>query len=179
MFVSQIHHAETHDRRWIIRRLACWAVFAPLALAGCKSEAKRESESSKPGAPQLIAEKYRHLEGLVVDAKLLELSETLIDCKDLDLERRNKDGLRLLDVAASRNQPLSAAALVVAGSNIWAVDRNGDSVMHFAARANAAETIVELKRFAPNLKAQNKRGLTAADVAEQSRFFACVTLLKG
>ncbi len=159
----------------MIRRLACWAALA--AIVGCKSEPKNDVPPPDP-----VAEQYRQLEKLTVDAKLQELSEKLTDLVaepgGFDLERRNQNGMRLLDLAASRNQPLAAAAIVVAGSNIWAVDKNGDSVMHFAARANAAAAIAELKRFVPNLKKRNKKGQTPADLAQSYNFFDCAVLLQ-
>lgn len=166
----------------MFRRLACWAALAALApLAAC-SEPKDKSEQNGVPPPDPVAEQYRKLEKLVVDAKLPELSEQLTelvsDPAGFDLERRNKDGLRLLDLAASRNQPLAAAAIVVAGSNVWAVDKNGDSVMHFAARANAPQAIEELKRFVPNLRKRNKQGLTPSDLAQRLNFFECAVLLQ-
>jgi ankyrin repeat protein len=122
---------------------------------------------------------YQRLEELAYNKSMPDLFDELKIAGEahLDLDHRNADGLRPLDLAAGQDQGDAAAAFVVAGSNINAADTAGDTVMHIAARHHALHVLKELRRFMPDLSLRNKDGQTPADLAQQMGDNAAVTLL--
>jgi ankyrin repeat protein len=152
--------AASHRRSPLM--LACLTIV--VVLGGC------ETEKPDPVRPRL--------ESLAYDAALPELQQAMEAAGLQEIDRRDDQGKRLLEIAAERNQPMAAAALVSAGSSIWAVDGNGDTVMHYAVRARATQVISELTRFMPNLKLRNKDGLTPAALADKIGFSEGARLLR-
>jgi hypothetical protein len=129
-------------------------------------------------SPEVV---YPRLEELGWNKTLGELYDELRIAKEekLDPEHRNAAGWRPLDVAASQDQWLAAAAFVVAGSNINATDVNGDTVIHIAVRHHAIHVLKELRRFMPDLNQKTQLGLSAIDLAHQLGDDAAVAALTG
>jgi hypothetical protein len=112
---------------------------------------------------------YKRLIELAYDPRLGQLYDELKIATNakMNIDRRETDGTRPLDIAASRNQPLSAAAFIVAGANINAQNSIGDTVIHIAVRNHAVSVLKELRRFMPDLTLKNHDGLTAIELAHQ------------
>lgn len=144
------------------------AVFLILAITGWFFEPSLPAIASIFSGPgQGVS--YERLEELGSDKTMGTLFDELQKAKSakLDLDRRNPAGLRLLDIAASQDQGEASAAFVVAGSNINAVDANGDTVIHLAVRYHALHVLEDLRHFMPDLTQRNENGLTALDLARQ------------
>ncbi len=117
-------------------------------------------------SPEFI---YKRLVELAYDTHLGELYDELKIATNakINIDRRDTDGTRPLDLAASHNEPLAAAAFIVAGANVNAIDGNGDTVIHIAVRHHAVDVLKELRRFMPDLTLKNRAGLTPVELAHQ------------
>lgn len=122
---------------------------------------------------------YQKLEELAYDRSLSDLYDELQVAAEqqLNLNHRNPSGLRGLDLAASNDQAIAAAAFVVAGADINNTDAAGDTVLHIAVRHHALHVLKELRRFMPDLARRNKDGLTALDLARQLNDQAAAAIL--
>jgi ankyrin repeat protein len=138
--------------------------FAP-SLPAVAALAKQAGYSSGDAT----AEIYQKLEQLGTDSSMGTLFDALQSAKNakIDLDHRNAAGKRLVEVAASLDQGEASAAFIVAGSNINAVDANGDTVIHLAVRHHALHVLRDLRRFMPDLTSRNKDGLTPAELARK------------
>lgn len=156
------------QRRMILRALgACGVAIASGGLASCG-----ESSANLPGPD------YGRFETLMYDDRLYDLLDALDASRDLDLEHRNGDGLRLIDLAAERDQGVIVGALVAAGASVWGADARGNNVVHIAVRGRAPRAVRELLRFMPDLKQRNRDGLTPVALAEQIGFEEGASLLR-
>ncbi len=147
------------------RGLLCgFAAGALLLLAGCDEGFGVTGGTQARLGPDEIRGR---LFDLAAKGDVNGLHATIRDAQaqKIDIDGRNSQGLRALDIAALNDRGLAARALVVGGSDIHGADAKGNTVMHFAARAGALSTIHQLLGFVPDLKARNKAGQTPADVA--------------
>lgn len=122
---------------------------------------------------------YEKLEQLALNKAATDLYDELQMAAEqqLSLDHRNKVGMRALDIAASNDQHIAAAAFIVAGANINDADANGDTVLHIAVRHHALHVLKELRRFMPDLGRRNKAGLTPLDLARQLNDDAAAAIL--
>jgi len=122
---------------------------------------------------------YQKLEDLSFDQALSELYDELQVAAEqqLNLNHRNQAGLRGIDVAATHDQAIAAAAFIVAGADINNADARGDTILHIAVRHHALHVLKEMRRFMPDLNRRNKDGLTALDLARQLNDDAAAAIL--
>jgi ankyrin repeat protein len=153
------------SRRGLLTDIARWGLMSAAALLGACDDGfgVKGGTQARVGSDEIQGRLY----DLAAKGDVDGLFETIQEMKasNLDLDVRNSKGLRALDIAAINDHGLAARALVVGGSDIRAADAKGNTVMHFAARAEAISTIRQLMSFLPDLKARNSAGQTPADVA--------------
>jgi ankyrin repeat protein len=160
-FIRPIAGRLAPSRRVVLCGLAAGAL---LLLAGCDNDFGVTGGTQARLGPDEIRGR---LFDLAAKGDVNGLHATIRDAQaqKIDIDARNSQGLRALDIAALNDRGLAARALVVGGSDIHGVDAKGNSVMHYAARAGSLSTIHQLMSFVPDLKARNKAGQTPADVA--------------
>ena len=124
---------------------------------------------------------YQSLDDLADDKKMGTLFDHLKQAQGmrLDLNHRNINGQRSIDIATTNDQGLAAAAFIVAGSGINEVNGDGDTVMHIAVHNHSLHVIKELAHFMPRLDIRNKAGLTAIEMAQRQGDTDTLALLTG
>lgn len=101
--------------------------------------------------------------------------------KGADPNEVDADGISILGWAAIINRPDTVKLLVARGADVNHVDRFGMTPLLYAASINFGDTAVldSLIAAGANLKATNKQGQTAADLARAYNHTAMASLLAG
>jgi len=110
-----------------------------------------------------------------VEAGILKAIDLFLD-RHIDVHAKTTEGKTPLHLTnTQKDQMEMIAALLAAGANVNAVDNNGETILHYAARYKNYFIAAYLVDYGAQLDLQNKKGKTPVDLVQSEIFRAYLT----
>lgn len=162
---SKVNMPSSSPLRYSLKSVGNSELYGPKITA--KTDEMKENRSLSPISTHrrsTLTSKQRHLISLVRKCDYRSLNRLKHTISPLDASTRDSNGSPLLHLAAQKNVHVTALLLSL-GAQIHATDREGNTALHAACKADKEETILHLVKFGASLERKNKEKLEPLDVA--------------